>query len=249
MSSAHRKPLVVLGYGLAALSKIAFPLAPTLGWVVAARFTDRIGKGIRGAPRDALIADLTPAKVRGAAFGLRQALDTVGAIAGPLLAVFADRPFRRQFPRGVLGGGRARRIMRRAARVRRARKPSERARAANAGKRVSWRDARRLDQRFYVVTAIASVLTLARFSEAFLVLRAQNVGMGNTGAPWVMVAMSLVYAAVAYPAGRVADRGHADRAAFRRPCSARGERCRPRAGARRYAARSPAPRCGACTWR
>jgi predicted MFS family arabinose efflux permease len=89
------------------------------------------------------------------------------------------------------------------------RERSERARAANAGKRVSWRDAQRLDQRFYIITAIASVLTLARFSEAFLVLRAQNVGMGNTGAPWVMVAMSLVYAAVAYPAGRVADRGHA----------------------------------------
>ncbi|HLW11778.1 MAG TPA: MFS transporter, partial [Casimicrobiaceae bacterium] len=82
----HRKPLVVLGYGLAAISKVAFALAPTLAWVVAARFTDRIGKGIRGAPRDALVADLTPAKVRGAAFGLRQALDTVGAIAGPLLA-------------------------------------------------------------------------------------------------------------------------------------------------------------------
>jgi MFS family permease len=89
------------------------------------------------------------------------------------------------------------------------RERSERARAANAGKRVSWRDAQRLDQRFYIITAIASVLTLARFSEAFLVLRAQNVGMGNTGAPWVMVAMSLVYAVVAYPAGRVADRGHA----------------------------------------
>src|ERR1043166_1142023 len=85
----HRKPLVVVGYGLAAVSKLAFPLAPTLGWVVAARFADRVGKGIRGAPRDALIADLTPASVRGAAFGLRQALDTVGAFAGPLLAVAA----------------------------------------------------------------------------------------------------------------------------------------------------------------
>src|SRR6185312_14479160 len=83
----HRKPLVVLGYGLAAVSKLAFPLAPTLSWVVAARFADRVGKGIRGAPRDALIADLAPPAVRGAAFGLRQALDTVGAVAGPLLAV------------------------------------------------------------------------------------------------------------------------------------------------------------------
>src|SRR4029078_2704465 len=85
----HRKPLVVLGYGLAAVSKLAFPLAPTLGWVVAARFADRVGKGIRGAPRDALIADITPEDARGRSFGLRQALDTVGAIGGPLLALAA----------------------------------------------------------------------------------------------------------------------------------------------------------------
>jgi MFS family permease len=204
----HRKPLVVLGYGLAAISKIAFPLAPTLAWVVAARFTDRIGKGIRGAPRDALVADLTPAKVRGAAFGLRQALDTVGAIAGPLLAVFLighfTGNFRAAFWVAVVPAALCVALL-----VFGVRERSERARAANAGKRVSWRDAQRLDQRFYIITAIASVLTLARFSEAFLVLRAQNVGMGNTGAPWVMVAMSLVYAVVAYPAGRVADRGHA----------------------------------------
>ena len=204
----HRKPLVVLGYGLAALSKIAFPLAPTLAWVVAARFTDRIGKGIRGAPRDALVADLTPAKVRGAAFGLRQALDTVGAIAGPLLAVFLighfAGDFRAAFWVAVVPAALCVALL-----VFGVRERSERARAANAGKRISWRDAQCLDQRFYIITAIASVLTLARFSEAFLVLRAQNVGMGNTGAPWVMVAMSLVYAGVAYPAGRVADRGHA----------------------------------------
>src|SRR5690242_12831615 len=83
----RRKPAVLLGYGLAAVSKLAFPLAPSLGFVVAGRFADRVGKGIRGAPRDALVADLTPPAVRGAAFGLRQALDSIGAIAGPLLAV------------------------------------------------------------------------------------------------------------------------------------------------------------------
>lgn len=204
----HRKPLVLLGYGLAAASKFAFPLAPTLAWVVAARFTDRVGKGIRGAPRDALIADLTPADVRGAAFGLRQALDTVGAIAGPLLAViliayFAGN-FRAAFWVAVLPA-----VLCVALIVFGVREKDECERTASAGKRVSWRDARRLDQRFYIVTAIASVLTLARFSEAFLVLRAQNVGMGTIGAPWIMVAMSVVYAAVAYPVGRAADRGHA----------------------------------------
>jgi MFS family permease len=203
----HRKPLVVLGYGLGALSKFAFPLAPTLGWVVAGRFTDRVGKGIRGAPRDALVADLAPASVRGAAFGLRQALDSVGAIAGPLLAVvligaFAGN-FRAAFWIAVVPA-----LLCVALLVFGVREPGAHARAS-ALKRVSWRDARRLDHRFYIVTAIAAVLTLARFSEAFLVLRANDVGMGTTGAPWVMVAMSLVYATFAYPAGWFADRGHA----------------------------------------
>jgi hypothetical protein len=92
-----RKPLVVLGYGLAGLTKFVFPLAPTLGWIVAARFADRVGKGIRGAPRDALIADLTPADLRGGSFGLRQALDTVGGVGGPLLAVGAMAWFASDF--------------------------------------------------------------------------------------------------------------------------------------------------------
>ena len=82
-----RKLLTVLGYGLAAITKPLFAIAPSAGWVFAARGLDRIGKGIRGAPRDALIAELTPAPIRGAAFGLRQTLDTVGAFAGPLLAI------------------------------------------------------------------------------------------------------------------------------------------------------------------
>ncbi len=203
----HRKPIVVLGYGLAAVSKLAFPLAPTLEWVIGARFADRIGKGVRGAPRDALIADLTPPSIRGAAFGLRQALDTVGAISGPLLAVWAIGHFAGNFHAAfwialipaalcvavlVLGvhehdDGRS---------------------TTDRSKRLSWRDVSRLRRPFWVVTAIAFVLTLARFSEAFLILRGQSVGMGETGAPWVMVAMSIVYAAVSYPAGRAADHGH-----------------------------------------
>jgi MFS family permease len=202
----RRKALVVLGYGLGALSKLAFPLASSLGLVVAGRFVDRVGKGIRGAPRDALVADLAPPDVRGAAFGLRQSLDSVGAIAGPLFAVlliaaFAGH-FRTVFWIAVLPAALCVALL-----VFGVEEPVSR-KAANA-KRAWWKDARRLDARFYVVTAIAAVFTLARFSEAFLVLRAQDVGMGITGAPWVMVAMSIVFAAISYPAGRLADRGHA----------------------------------------
>jgi MFS family permease len=203
----RRKPLVLAGYGLAAISKIAFPLATSIGWVVAARFTDRVGKGIRGAPRDALIADLTPAAARGAAFGLRQALDTVGAIAGPLLAVgaiayFAGN-FRAAFWLAVVPALLCVLLI-----VFGVREPAD---TRPAGPRIGWRDARRLPRRFYLVTGIAVVLTLARFSEAFLVLRARDVGLSDEQAPWVMVVMSTVYAVLAFPAGRAADRGWGDR--------------------------------------
>jgi MFS family permease len=203
----RRKPLVLAGYGLAALTKLVFPLAASLAWVVAARFLDRIGKGVRGAPRDALVADVTPPAVRGAAFGLRQALDTVGAILGPLLAVVAIGAFAGNFQAAfwiavipalscvlliVVG----------------VREPAP-AQQATRGRRIHWREVRRLPRAFVLVTAIAALLTLARFSEAFLVLRARNVGLSDEQAPWVMVAMALVYALAAYPAGRAADRGHA----------------------------------------
>ena len=202
----RRKPLVLAGYGLAAVSKLAFPLAASLGWIVGARLVDRLGKGIRGAPRDALIADITPPAVRGAAFGLRQSLDTVGAIAGPLLAVGAIGWFAGDFQAAfwiavvpaalcvlliVLG----------------VEEPARSGKAA--AKKLSWRDARRLDAQFRIVVAIAMVLTLARFSEAFLILRARDVGLSDVQAPWVMVVMAVVYAGIAYPAGRAADRGHA----------------------------------------
>jgi len=203
----RRKPAVLLGYGLAAVSKLAFPLAPSLGFVVAGRFIDRVGKGIRGAPRDAMVADLTPVPVRGAAFGLRQALDSVGAVAGPLLAVAAIAYFAGNF-RAAFWVALVPAVLCVALLAFGVQEPDA-STVKNAGKRVAWRDAARLGNPFFVVTAIASVLTLARFSEAFLVLRAQDVGMGPTGAPWVMVAMSLVYAVFAYPAGRLADRGHA----------------------------------------
>jgi MFS family permease len=230
----RRKPLVLGGYGLAAVTKLIFPLAATLGWVVAARFLDRIGKGIRGAPRDALVADVTPPAVRGAAFGLRQALDTVGAVAGPLLAVAAITAFGGNFraafwvavvpallcvvliaigvhePDDADAPASGRTPSGSASTTRRAARATSGAAPAK-GPRIQWRDVARLGRPFVLVTAIATVLTLARFSEAFLVLRAHDVGLDNEQAPWVIVAMALVYAMVAYPAGRAADRGHAAR--------------------------------------
>jgi predicted MFS family arabinose efflux permease len=167
---SRRKPLVVLGYAMGAVSKLVFPLAPSLGFVVAARFVDRVGKGIRGAPRDALIADLTHPSVRGASFGLRQALDSVGAILGPLVAIVAIGYFAGDFraafwlaiPPAVLC------VALLCIGVREA--DDRAARAPDVNAKLSWRDVRRLDRRFVIVTVIASVLTLARFSEAFLVL-------------------------------------------------------------------------------
>ena len=202
----RRKPLVLLGYGLGALSKLVFPLAPTLGWIVAARFADRVGKGVRGAPRDALIADLAPPAVRGRSFGLRQALDTVGGIGGPVLALAAMAYFANDFAAAfwvaVVPAALCVALI-----VFGVEEPLRH--AADGAPKPRWRlaDTRRLPSAFWIVVAIAAVLTLARFSEAFLVLRAQHVGLGVAQAPLVMVAMSVVYALAAYPAGAALDRG------------------------------------------
>ena len=204
----RRKPLAVLGYGLGAATKFVFPLAPSLGWVVTARFADRLGKGIRGAPRDALIADITPPELRGAGFGLRQALDTVGGFGGPLLALGAMAyfagDFRAAFWVAVIPAVVAVALLVLA--VEEPKRPS--VQSEDERVRLRLRDVRRLGGRYAMVVAIAAVLTLARFSEAFLVLRAQNVGMDVAMAPSVMVAMALVYGLTAYPAGVAADRGH-----------------------------------------
>ena len=208
----RRKPLVVLGYGLAAFTKLVFPLAATLGWIVAARFADRVGKGIRGAPRDALIADLSPPEVRGASFGLRQALDTVGGVGGPLLAIGAMAYFASDFQSAfwvaVVPAFLAVALL-----VFGVEEPVKRPKAVatDGAKRLRLADAKRLGRDYAIVVGIAAMLTLARFSEAFLVLRAQNVGLPTAMAPWVMVVMSIVYAAVSYPAGSAADRGHGPR--------------------------------------
>jgi len=201
-----RKLLVVLGYGLAAVTKPLFPLATSLGWIVAARFVDRIGKGIRGAPRDALIADITPKESRGAAYGLRQALDTVGAFAGPLLAIGAMLWFAGNF-RAVFWLATIPAFAAVALLIFGVREPDQVADGKPAGPPIALPDIKRLPSRYWWIVAIAAVMTLARFSEAFLVLRAQSVGMALAWIPLVMVLMSVVYALVAYPAGVLADRG------------------------------------------
>jgi len=201
-----RKGLTLLGYGLSALTKPAFALAPSIGWVFAARFADRIGKGVRGAPRDALIAEIAPVELRGACYGLRQALDTVGAVLGPLAAIalmvlladnirlvfgFATLPALAAVV--VLGFG-----------VREPRRPPASPGDAQAQAR-RW-DVKRLGGAYWRVAALGGIFTLARFSEAFLVLRGQSVGLAITFAPLVMGVMSLVYAGAAYPAGALSDR-------------------------------------------
>jgi MFS family permease len=204
----RRKPLTVLGYGVAALTKPIFPLASSFGWVVFARFLDRVGKGIRGAPRDALIADITPPELRGASYGLRQALDTVGAVAGPLLAIgamlwLADN-FRLVFWVAVIPAFAAVAVL--AFGVREPERPADEKDTNPPPIRVTH--CKRLPPLYWWVVALAAMMTLARFSEAFLVLRAQSVHMTTAWIPMVMVLMSVVYAAVAFPAGVLADRGH-----------------------------------------
>ncbi|MFO1313751.1 MAG: MFS transporter [Burkholderiales bacterium] len=204
--SRKRKPLVLAGYGIAALSKFVFPLVPSLGWVVGARFADRIGKGIRGAPRDALIADITPAEVRGRSFGLRQALDTVGAVIGPILALAGMAYFAGNF-QAVLWIAVVPAVLCVLLIVFGVEEP---ARPAKPADKPRWRfaDARRLPRAFWIVVGIAAILTLARFSEAFLLLRAQGTPLGTEHAPLVMVVMALAYAMSAYPAGVALDRGY-----------------------------------------
>ncbi|MDE2348561.1 MAG: MFS transporter [Gammaproteobacteria bacterium] len=199
-----RKGLALFGYTLAALTKPLFAMASTVGLVLGARVLDRIGKGVRGAPRDALIADLAPANRRGAAFGLRQSLDTVGAFLGPLLAValmlaWAD-DFRAVFWVSVIPGVLAVALL--AVGVR---EPARHA-AAKRVNPISRASLARLGPAYWWVVGIGTAFTLARFSEAFLVLRAQQGGIPVAFVPLVMVAMNLVYASSAYPFGKLSDR-------------------------------------------
>lgn len=201
----RRKPLVVVGYGLALLAKPLFPLATSVAWVFTGRFIDRIGKGIRGAPRDALLADIAPADARGAAFGLRQSLDSVGAFVGPLLAaalmVWLANDIQAALWFAIVPAAISVAVL-----VTLVHEPA----SAPAGPRVRapWQlsEARRLPARFWLVVLLGVLFTLARFSEAFLVLRAHDLGLGLGWVPLVLVVMNVVYAGAAYPAGAASDR-------------------------------------------
>ncbi|MBI1966169.1 MAG: MFS transporter [Betaproteobacteria bacterium] len=201
----RRKGLTVLGYGLGAASKPLFALALTVHWVFVARFMDRIGKGIRGAPRDALIADLTPPEIRGAAYGLRQSLDTVGAFVGPLLAVGLmlawANDFRAVFWFAVIPAVLSVLIL-----VFGVQEPGTGRDRGKAVSPIRWRTLGELSRNYWWVVAAGGIFTLARFSEAFLILRAQQLGLADAYTPLVLVVMNVVFAVSAYPFGKLADR-------------------------------------------
>jgi MFS family permease len=198
----RRKTLVVVGYGLGAASKPLFAIASSVGTVFIARFMDRIGKGIRGAPRDALVADLAPPALRGAAYGLRQSLDTIGAFTGPLLAIALmllwENDLQAVFWVAVVPGLLSVVVLLFGV--------QEKERPARRINPIDWRELKRLSGGYWWVIVIGSVFTLARFSEAFLVLRAQRAGLPITWVPLVLIAMNVVYALSAYPFGRLSDR-------------------------------------------
>ncbi|MFN9726544.1 MFS transporter [Acidovorax sp.] len=200
----RRKPLAVLGYGLGALSKPLFALATTAGWLLTARLMDRVGKGIRGAPRDALVADIAPPEQRGAAFGLRQSLDTVGAFLGPVLAIALmllwANDFRAVFWVAVIPA-----VLCVVLLVVGVREP-ERAPGTHRTNPIRRENLRRLGGGYWWVVALGATFTLARFSEAFLVLRLQQDGLALAWTPLVLIIMNAVYAAGAYPLGKLSDR-------------------------------------------
>jgi MFS family permease len=201
----RRKALTVLGYGLAAIAKPLFPLAGSVGMVLTARFIDRICKGIRGAPRDALVADLSPPHLRGASFGLRQSLDTVGAVAGPVVASVAmellANDVRAVFWIAVVPG-----LMSIAILLAFVKEPDQRADAGSPRAPLRLADIKTLSPAYWAVVTAGAILTLARFSEAFLILRANGAGLAITFVPLVLVVMNMAYAASAYPAGVWSDR-------------------------------------------
>jgi MFS family permease len=201
----RRKLLLLLGYGLAALTKPLFPLAQTVEAVFVARFLDRVGKGVRGAPRDALVADIAPAEIRGACFGLRQSMDTVGAVLGPacalgLMLAFADHI------RPVLWFATLPALAAVVLIVIGVREPAPTGDGREFRAPIRWSALREFTGAYWRVVAVGAIFTLARFSEAFLVLRARDAGLAIEWTPLVMVVMSLVYALSAYPAGFLSDR-------------------------------------------
>ena len=200
-----RKLLAVVGYALSALTKPVFPIAKTIGWVFGGRFIDRIGKGIRGAPRDALVADLAPVQLRGAAYGLRQSLDSVGAFIGPLLAVIFMICFSNDI-RAVLWVAVFPAFIAVFMLVVAVHEPDTLKDSANRQSRLTFVYALRLPRRFWHIVILGAVFTLARFSEAFLILRARDVGLSMRYVPVIMIVMNAVYSLLAYPSGAVSDR-------------------------------------------
>jgi MFS family permease len=205
----RRKGLLLLGYGLAAVTKPLFPLAQSAGMVIVARFLDRVGKGIRGAPRDALVADVAPPAIRGACFGLRQSMDTIGAFLGPVLAIllmlwlgniqhvlwFAVIPAAVAIILILAGVEEPAPV------------PTALPRRGRGFRSpIHWQALRQFPKSYWWVVVIGGVFSLARFSEAFLVLAAQHAGLSATWVPLVMVVMSLLYTLSAYPAGILSDR-------------------------------------------
>lgn len=201
---AKRKALALFGYLIGALTKPLFAIAPAAGVVLTARLLDRVGKGIRGAPRDALVADITPPEIRGAAFGLRQSLDTVGAFVGPLFAVglmlLWANDFRAVFWVAVIPG-----LLAVALLFFGVKEPTHHQGAKKVNP-IRRDNLRRLEPAYWRVVGVGAIFTLARFSEAFLVLRAQQSGIALALVPLVMVAMNMVYAGSAYPFGKLSDR-------------------------------------------
>ena len=199
-----RKLLAAIGYGLAAFTKPIFPLAPSVSWLVAARFIDRIGKGIRGAPRDALVADIAPTHLRGASFGLRQSLDTVGAFVGPALAIglmwLTASSFQAVFWVAVIPAFLAVALL-----VFAVDEPERPPGLRKVQSPLSVAELKRLGLAYWWIVGIAVVFSLARFSEAFLILRAQAAGLPAMLVPLVLVLMNVAYALAAYPAGVLSD--------------------------------------------
>ncbi|WDH49590.1 MFS transporter [Pseudomonas chlororaphis] len=201
----RRKELLLLGYGLAALTKPLFPLASSAELVFSARLLDRIGKGIRGAPRDALVADVAPAEIRGACFGLRQSLDTVGAFLGPILAIglmlWLANDIAQVLWLAVIPAALAVALL-----VFAIREPEHAPGSRHFQSPLRLASLRRFSRHYWWVVAIGAAFTLARFSEAFLVLRAQQLGFSAAWVPLVMVVMAGFYMVSAYPVGKWSDR-------------------------------------------
>lgn len=200
-----RKPLILLGYGLAALTKPIFPMASSLSWLIVARFVDRVGKGIRGAPRDALVADIAPPELRAQSFGLRQTLDTVGAFLGPVIALFlmwltVDN-FRIVFWIAAIPA-----ILSFLIALVAVREPKKNIWDNDRPQSLRGSHLQLLPAAFWSMTTIATLFTLARFSEAFLLIDATRLEVPITLVPLVLIGMNLVYAASSYPVGIAADR-------------------------------------------